>query len=1016
MRTSDRYPEKTAIVAGEQSATYRELRATVERLAAQIRESVNVDGVAAPRVGVYLPRSGAAVATILAVLAAGCTYVPLDPSYPPERLRHMVSDSGIVLAISGSGTESPVALAGLPLLPGPAALVETGADTAPGTRTTPAADADAYIIYTSGSTGAPKGVVVGHDNVLALLRSTLPLVRATVDDVWTLFHSCSFDFSVWEMWGCFATGARLVVVDEETARTPGEFLALVEREGVTFLNAVPSVFKQVSRWYTEARPHLAVRLVLFGGEPIDRPSIRAFLDAWRGPAPRMVNMYGITETTVHTTIRDISDDDLQHGGPTNIGRPLPHLSIHLMADDLTPVPDGEVGEIFVGGAGVARGYHARPELTEQRFPRLLTDGARERFYRSGDLGRRRSDGTFEYHGRADNQVKVRGFRIELGEIENCLVEHPEVREAVVAPGPPGAEQPRLIAFVVAAGSDRRAAALRAHCAARLPAHMVPNDILFVGELPLTASGKLDRRAVFGLPTLASSAQDDPASGVLAVLREAADVPDLAADENLFAAGVTSLQIEAIAARLIAAQGRRVTSVDIYRNPTADALSVFLDTAAPVTEPAPGADPDALVPLTRSQRQFWLAEQFLPGSPALRVVTVLDVDGEVDPAVLRAALVDCAARHEALRTVYPLHRGLPGQRLIDPDSAVRLVVYDAGHVLGDLVEDALKAPGELTDPPVLTALCTPGSLALLTHHIAMDGRSQAILVRDLVTAYHARRHGQAPRWPARAGSPRGYALAQAGRPAPVSETDRAWAARLRGAPDLALPGLQPDVPLAGQGVRLHPVTVPADVVAGLRALAGGRRATLYAALTAGYVATLQLAGAPAGLCVGCPVSGRTDPAISDAVGVFINTVPLRPGIDLARGFGDALDRTAAEVRTAQEFQHLTVEEIVAANGTPRTGRSPLYQSVLVYQDTPLPAVGRDGFGVRPVRWPPTAPMHELMLELWPAGDGTVAGHLHCAAQTVPEPLGRALAESYVRVLADGLRDAERPLSRLGSLVQ
>jgi amino acid adenylation domain-containing protein len=1003
-------------VAAEQSATYRELRATVERLAVRIRDAVDFDGVAAPRVGVYMPRSGAAVATILAVLAAGCTYVPLDPAYPPERLRHMVSDSGIVLAVKGSGTASPAALADLPILPGPATLRETGADAAPGSLPAPAADADAYIIYTSGSTGTPKGVVVGHDNVLALLRSTLPLVRATAEDVWTLFHSCSFDFSVWEMWGCFATGARLVVVDEETARTPGQFLGLIEREGVTFLNAVPSVFKQVSRWYAEARPQLALRLVLFGGEPIDRPSIRAFLDAWRGPAPRMVNMYGITETTVHTTIRDISEADLRLSGPTNIGRPLPHLSLHLVADDLTPVPDGEVGEICVGGAGVARGYHARPELTAQRFPTLLMNGTEERLYRSGDLARRRPDGTFEYHGRADNQVKVRGFRIELGEIENRLTEHPEVREAVVVSGPPGAAEPRLIAYVVATGADGLAPALRAHCAARLPAHMVPNDILFVSELPLTASGKLDRRAVFGLPVLAAPAGGDPGSGVLGLLRAAAGVPDLAPDENLFAAGVTSLQVEAIAARLVAAQGRRVTSLDIYRNPTADALAVFLDTTAPVTDPAPAADPDAVVPLTRSQRQFWLAEQFLPGSPALRVVTVLDVDGEVDTAVLRAALVDCAERHEALRTVYPLQRGLPGQRLIDADSAVRLEAHATSRVLRDLVEDALKSPGELTDPPVLTALWTPGLLALITHHIAMDGRSQAVLMRDLVTAYHARARGQAPQWPAPAGSVRAYALAQADEPGALTEADKTWAYRLRGAPDLALPGLRPDIPLEGQGVRLHPVTIPADVVAGLRVLAGRRETTLYAALTAGYLATLQLAGAPAGLCVGCPVSGRTDPAISDAIGVFINTVPLRPGLDPALGFGEALARTGAEVRTAQEFQHLTVEEIVAATGTPRTGRSPLYQSVLVYQDTPLPAVVRDGFGMRPLRWQPVAPMHELMLELWPADDGTVAGHLHCAAQTVPEPLGRVLAEGYVRVLSDGLRDAEQPLSLLADLLQ
>lgn len=988
-------------MADGESATYRELRRAVESLAARISRSVTITGTEAPRVGVCIPRSGAAVAAILATLAAGCTYVPLDPAYPPDRLEHMVSDAGVVLALTVDGAARPGALDGLPTLPVPAKLGEVTDPTRGSELPEPSADSAAYVIYTSGSTGAPKGVVVGQDNVLALLRSTLGLVGAGADDVWTLFHSCSFDFSVWEMWGCFATGARLVVVDDDTARTPAAFLALLDRERVTFLNIVPSVFKHLSRHYVESRPDLAVRLVLFGGEPVDRASIRDFLGAWRGPRPRMVNMYGITETTVHTTIRDISDDDLEHDGPTNIGHPLPHLSIGLLDDDLNPVPDGEVGEIFVGGAGVARGYHGRPELTEQRFPTPAFEGIPQRMYRSGDLAKRRPDGTLEYHGRADNQVKVRGFRIELGEIESCLVRHPEVREAVVITSPQEEGETRLVAYVVAVTIDGLAPVLRAHCSAHLPVHMVPNEILFVAGLPLTASGKLDRRAVSTLPPLIPSVGADAAPGVLGIVREAAGVPDLGPDENLFAAGVTSLQAEVIATGLVAALGRRVSSVDVFRNPTVTALSAFLDTAPPVDE-SPELDPDAAVPLSPSQRQFWLAEQFAPGDPALRVVTLLDADRDIDPDTLRAALVDCARRHDALRTVYPQRKGIPEQRLVDADAAVRLKI-------GETVEDALGSPGDLAAPPVLTALLTGRRLTLITHHISIDGRSQAILTHDLVTAYRARAAGRAPHWPGPAGSARAHAAARAANPASLSAADTAWASRLGGAPELTLPGMRTDVPLAGQSLRVHPVTIAADVVAGLRDLAARRDATFYAALTAGYIATLRLAGAPAGLCVGCPVSGRVDPAISDAVGVFINTIPLRPEIDMAAGFGSAVANTGAELRTAREHQHLTVEDIVAVTGTARTSRSPLYQSLLVYQDTPTPPVTDGGLGLRSVRWTPSAPTHELMLELWPEADGAVSGFLHCASRTVPEGLGGALADTFGRVLLDGLRSPGEPLS-------
>jgi amino acid adenylation domain-containing protein len=335
--------------------------------------------------------------------------------------------------------------------------------------------------------------VVTHHNVLSLLNASQSVFDFSYSDVWSLYHSYSFDFSVWELWGAFSTGGSVVPVSRDVRMSPTLFVQLLGRTGVTVLNVVPSVFKYiVDAYYDAGCPRLELRYIIFGGEMFDRAAAARWL-ATSSKRPRLVNMYGITETTVHVTAREIDDEELRRSGPTNIGVPLSHLDVMLVDDDLNEVPPMTVGEILVSGDGVASGYYGLPQLTNERFVERNVDGVARRHYRSGDLGRLREDGTYEYLGRADDQVKVLGFRIELGEIEAIMREVPAVCDAAVATTPGPRDDPVLVAIYVADRDEDEA--LRRLFRERLPRHMVPNRIARVAAIPLAPSGKRDRQAI-----------------------------------------------------------------------------------------------------------------------------------------------------------------------------------------------------------------------------------------------------------------------------------------------------------------------------------------------------------------------------------------------------------------------------------------------------------------------------------------------------------------------------------------
>ncbi|MEU3859275.1 amino acid adenylation domain-containing protein [Streptomyces sp. NPDC028722] len=569
-----RRPDAVAVVCGERSLSYRELDSRANRLAHLLAGSGARPGVF---VGVCLPRSLDLPVALLAVLKTGAAYLPLDPSYPAERVAWMVQDAHPVVVV---GT-SEVLRSGNRLLLDDPVVAARLADTPDGAPQVVRDPGDAaYMIYTSGSTGRPKGVVVAHANVMALFTAARDVFDFGPDDVWTLFHSYAFDFSVWELWGALLHGGTLVVVPVDTARSAPDFLRLLADRRVTVLNQTPSAFYELARADAEdpvTSSQLALRYLVFGGEALDLARLEEWYERHGPGKPELVNMYGITETTVHVTFTALDPDRTAAAGL--VGRPLPGVRCYVLDDRLNLVPPGVVGELYVGGVGVAWGYWGRGGLTADRFVPDPFGGVGERLYRTGDLVRWGRWG-LEYSGRMDDQVKIRGFRIELGEVESVLARCPGVADAVVVAGTNGRGERCLVGHVTPGRPDgsvnpsQLGVAAREFTSRHLPAHMVPAVVMVSAEFPLSPTGKVDRRA---LPApvfeVSASRPRSPAEAVLCTLfADVLGLDEVGPDDGFFDLGGHSLVAMSLVNRVRSALGVELGVSAVFEAPTPAALA------------------------------------------------------------------------------------------------------------------------------------------------------------------------------------------------------------------------------------------------------------------------------------------------------------------------------------------------------------------------------------------------------------------------------------------------------------
>ncbi|WP_195909632.1 amino acid adenylation domain-containing protein [Rhizobium tubonense] len=594
------HKHRMAVTCDGISITYGELNMRANRLAHRLQR---LGAGPETLVAIGLERSIDMVVGLLGILKSGAGYLPLDPSYPRERLEFTFDDARPIALVTTSTSRSSLPGNNMPIIlldtdrqsleQEPAGEPEINADL----------DALAYVIYTSGSTGRPKGCEVTHRNVARLFTETEHWFGFGSDDVWTFFHSHAFDFSVWEIWGALAYGGRVVVVPYLISRSPSEFLNLLVSEKVTVLNQTPSAFRTLidaDRRAALPAGSLSLRYIVFGGEALELQMLRPWFERHGDAKPRLINMYGITETTVHVTYRRIEWSDVEQGRGSVIGSPIPDLGIHVLDDARMPVAVGEIGEMYVGGGGVCRGYLNRPELTAERFIDWGPVGGspRQRLYKTGDLARRLPDDDLEYLGRSDHQVKIRGFRIETGEIESLLAKHHGVNAcAVIArtDGPGG--EARLVAYVVPSETPATSSQLREYLSRSLPDFMLPSAVVDMAALPMTENGKLDRKALPAPAHLSApivpDARDALEQQIAAIWSRALGVPDVSISTNFFDQGGTSLQMFAVLSDMQQRVHPQLQMNDLFERPNIKALASFIRGNATPQRAAPdGGQPRA----------------------------------------------------------------------------------------------------------------------------------------------------------------------------------------------------------------------------------------------------------------------------------------------------------------------------------------------------------------------------------------------------------------------------------------
>ncbi len=1035
------YPDRIAAKFGVESLTYAELDRRANVLARRL-----IDDGAGPEslVAVILPRSLDLVVALLAVVKTGAGYVPVDPTYPAERIAYVLEDSRPTSVVLDSTVQVTVP-AELPSVVLDGFAVETGnvedADDLPITdadRIAPLSpDNVAYVIYTSGSTGRPKGVAVAHRNVVRLFANTDRDFGFGPRDVWTLFHSYAFDFSVWELWGPLLFGGSLIVVDYYTSRSPEQFLELLRVEQVTVLNQTPSAFYQLAEADRIAGPGLAplaLRYVVFGGEALELRRLSDWVARHGDSAPTLVNMYGITETTVHVSYRALDAKTIAAAAGSVVGRAIAGLGVYVLDNRLRPVPVGVAGEMYVAGPQLARGYLGRPDLTATRFvanPLAGPNQAGSRLYRSGDLARWNRFGELEYLGRADDQVKVRGFRIELGEIEAAVLAQPGIAQAavIVREDQPGDQ--RIVAYVVADGdAEPDLDVVRSGAAEQLPAYMVPAALVRLEWIPLTVNGKLDRRAL-PAPAVQARAFRAPVTPVqetvAAVFADVLGLDRVGVDDDFFDLGGNSLIATRVVARIGAALGATVPVRALFEASTVEALAARVEShtggTARAALVARERTDGELIPLSFAQQRMWFLNKYDTTSAAYNLPVAIRLTGALDTEALALALADLLRRHESLRTRYPEHGGTPVQQIV----AAERISLDLRPVtvtqdrLFDTVTEFVSTGFDVAEQVPLRARLFKVSddehvLVVVVHHIAADGFSIAPLTRDVMLAYTARAQGTAPGW---APLPVQYADFAIWQRAVLGTEDDAdsllsrqvgyWQRQLAGVPDeLTLPFDRARPAIAShRGATVHRELSP-ELIGKLDEVARSQGASLFMVMHTALAVLLSRLSGSDDIAIGTPIAGRGEQALDDLVGMFVNTLVLRTGVRPAESFTDLLEQSRKADLDAYGNADVPFERLVELLAPERSqSRNPLFQVMLAFQNLDRATLELPGLAVSALDLDESVARFDLQFtlsELGEPGSGGMALALNYATELFDEATVDTIATRWERVLAAVAADA------------
>ncbi|OWA08458.1 non-ribosomal peptide synthetase [Streptomyces sp. CS227] len=1009
-------PDAVAITAGGSSLTYRALDRRTDRLARALAER----GVTAEsRVGLLLERSADVVVAMLAVLKAGGAYVPLHTGHPEERLRDILGRSGTTLVLTDRDQ---------PSLAGVATFDPRHLPAEPDTGTPLPAPARggslAYVMFTSGSTGVPKGVGVTHADIVALAADHRFAGHAHER---VLFHSPhSFDAATYEVWVPLLNGRTLTVATGDlTTATIREAVT----EGVTALWITAALFGVL----VEEDPECFAGLqeIWTGGDAVPHHAAHTLLA--HHPGLTLVNGYGPTETTTFAVSGPLTAEDVA-SGPAPLGTPMDNMYTYILDGALRPVPVGVPGELYLGGSGVARGYHDQPRLTAERFiPDPHHPGGR--LYRTGDLARWRADGRIDFLGRTDTQVKIRGYRIETAEIETALLTHPDLTHAAVLARTDGPGTKYLAAYLVTrAGRPLDPEALRRHLAASLPEYMVPAAFTAVDAIPLTVNGKVDRRAL-PAPEFApaGTAYTEPRTAteraLCAIWAEVLGADRVGVDDDFFGLGGDSISSLKVTSRARTALGTHLSPRVLFDHPTVARLAAEIDGGAgeedagragtPVVPVARGGQ----LPMSLPQERLWFLENFTPGSVEYNVVGALRLTGTLDEAALGSAVAGLVARHEALRTTFDAVDGRGVQVVHD---TVEVPVRTVGVTGADEVDAVLRAeavrPFDLRTGPLLRVLLVrvaPAEhvLVLAMHHIVTDGWSMGIVTRELSELYAAAVRGEDAVLPALPVQYPDFAVWQ--REQHTGDALDAqlahWRERLAGLEPLDLPTdrPRPQVRTAEGSTRLF--TVPAALAGRLAELGRTRGASLFMGLTAVTQLTLARYTGRRDLALGTAVSGRERTELEGLVGFFVNTLVLRTQVDAARTFTDLLDEVKSTTLDAFAHQDVPFSRLIEELAPERDpSRTPLVQAMITLQNTPGGSFALPGLTAEEYEIPRAAAQFDLGLHFQETGDGALVGVAEYSSGLFDAATVDRLCRHWLALAEEAVSTPALPLARLTML--
>jgi amino acid adenylation domain-containing protein len=1026
---TQRTPDAVALIFGEERLTYGELNRRAERLAAYLSRR----GVAPEvLVGVCMERSVEMVVGMLGILKAGGAYVPLDPAYPSERLAFMLDDARLsVLLTQERLVETlPSHTAQVVRLDADWQDIEATGEARPHDLTT--SDNLAYVIYTSGSTGKPKGVAITHQSAVTLVHWAGGEFGAEELSGVLAGTSIIFDLSVFELFVTLGVGGTVILA--ENALQLSELPAAGE---VRLINTVPSAMTELIR--TNSVPK-TVRVVNLAGEPLPRKLVQQIYEQTN--VERVLNLYGPSEDTTYTTC-GVMERDSARG--VTIGLPIAATQIYLLDEEMRPVPVGVIGELYIGGDGLARGYLGRPELTAERFiANPFSSRPGMRLYRTGDLARYLPDGQIDFLGRADHQVKLRGFRIELGEIEAVLNQHPSVHQSVVMVREDAQGDKRLVAYVVEAETAASTNDLRSFVKQKLPAYMVPTAFVTLAELPLTPNGKVDRRALpapdaaeTGLRGGAYHAPQTPTQEMLAgIWCEVLGLKQVALDDNFFDLGGHSLLATQLSSRLREAFQVELPLRRLFDTPLLSELAELIDEARRagdglVSPPLQPVDRERHLPLSFAQQRLWFLYQMEPENSFYNIPLAVRLTGPLNVPVLEQTLNEMLRRHESLRTSFASSNGQAVQ-VIAPELQLKLPVEDLTHLSQTEQQTAIQrssaaqatTPFDLQHPPLLRVsllkLAEDEHVVLFTmHHIISDGWSMDVLVREVGVLYQAYLRGESSPLEELAIQYADYAAWQrewlSGE---VLEQQLGyWEKQLAGAPTvLELPTDKVRPAMQSYRGAIQPVSYSRELTAKLQALSRHEAVTLYMTVLAAFEVLLYRYSGQTQMLIGMPIANRTRVEVEKLIGFFVNTLVVRGDLRGEQRFLELLRGVREVVLGAYTNQDVPFEKVVEALNPERDmSRSPLFQVVLSWQNAPNRGLQLENIELSPVEVEYRSVRYDIELVLWEA-DGQIIGNIEYNTDLYEAETIARMGQHLGMLLESIVADPDQRLSNLSILEQ